>query len=382
MGTIEAYTVEAGKRYRVIYRKPDHRQTSKRGFTTKRDAELFLSTIEVAKARGEFVDASVARAKIADLGADWLRNQTHVKPSSLRPVEIAWRVYVEPVWGSRAVGEIRHSEVQQWVSKIATEGKGRSATAVLRAYGVLAGILDVAVRDRRILVNPARGVNLPRRTHKEHRYLSRAEVRALAKNAGKHGLLVSVFAYTGLRWGEAIALRVSDVDLNRRRFNISHNAVEVGGEVEFGTPKSHKRRAVPFPRFLEQEIKDACAGKDPEALLFSDEFGNHMRRTRVSGGSRSWFKSALSLTGLEPMTIHDLRHTAASLAISSGANVKAVQRMLGHASAAMTLDIYADLFDDDLDAVAQALDQARIASDVAELLPDAEAIRPTTAKKR
>lgn len=58
------------------------------------------------------------------------------------------------------------------------------------------------------------------------------------------------------------------------------------------------------------------------------------------------------------MTIHDLRHTAASLAISSGANVKAVQRMLGHASAAMTLDTYADLFDDDLDAVSDALDRA------------------------
>jgi len=58
------------------------------------------------------------------------------------------------------------------------------------------------------------------------------------------------------------------------------------------------------------------------------------------------------------MTLHDLRHTAASLAISAGANVKAVQRMLGHASAAMTLDTYADLFDDDLDAVSEGLDAA------------------------
>ena len=57
------------------------------------------------------------------------------------------------------------------------------------------------------------------------------------------------------------------------------------------------------------------------------------------------------------VTVHDLRHTAASLAVSSGANVKAVQRMLGHASAAMTLDVYADLFEDDLDAVAIALNQ-------------------------
>ena len=59
---------------------------------------------------------------------------------------------------------------------------------------------------------------------------------------------------------------------------------------------------------------------------------------------------------------HDLRHTAASLAISAGANVKAVQRMLGHARASMTLDVYADLFDDDLDAVAVTLDAAIVAA--------------------
>jgi integrase len=58
------------------------------------------------------------------------------------------------------------------------------------------------------------------------------------------------------------------------------------------------------------------------------------------------------------LTPHDLRHTAASLAVSAGANVKAVQRMLGHASAAMTLDVYADLFENDLDAVGTALDLA------------------------
>ena len=71
------------------------------------------------------------------------------------------------------------------------------------------------------------------------------------------------------------------------------------------------------------------------------------------------------------MTLHDLRHTAASLAISSGANVKAVQRMLGHASAAMTLDIYADLFDDDLDALARRLDNAAALSIVGKMRANA-----------
>ena len=77
-----------------------------------------------------------------------------------------------------------------------------------------------------------------------------------------------------------------------------------------------------------------------------------------------WFVFALKrCQAIDPsfptITPHDLRHTAASLAISAGANVKAVQRMLGHASAAMTLDIYADLFEDDLDDVSDRLDKVR-----------------------
>jgi integrase len=77
---------------------------------------------------------------------------------------------------------------------------------------------------------------------------------------------------------------------------------------------------------------------------------------------RSWFDRAAATIDRPGLSPHELRHTAASLAVSSGANVKAVQRMLGHASAAMTLDIYADLFDSDLDAVADRLDETRKAA--------------------
>lgn len=91
-----------------------------------------------------------------------------------------------------------------------------------------------------------------------------------------------------------------------------------------------------------------------------------------SGDGHSRLSAALGAAELEHMTLHDLRHTAASLAVSAGANVKAVQRMLGHASAAMTLDVYADLFDDDLDAVAAALDHAASRADVGNMWADAE----------
>src|SRR5690606_31729205 len=68
------------------------------------------------------------------------------------------------------------------------------------------------------------------------------------------------------------------------------------------------------------------------------------------------FNPAVKVTGLYGITPHTLRHTAASIAVSAGVNVKLVQRMLGHASAAMTLDVYADLFDEDLDSLAERLE--------------------------
>ena len=242
-GSITAYETAGGRRYRVRYRKPDHSQTDKRGFRTKRDAELFLASTSVAIARGEFVEATSARELIGPLGEAWLRNQAHLKPSSLRSVQVAWHVHVEPRWATTPVSAVRYSDVQAWVTQLAAR---RSATTVLRAYGVLAGILDVAVKDRRLLRNAARGVNLPRKLKRAHTYLTHEQVAALATAAGDKGVLVLVLAYCGLRWGEAIGLRVQDLDLVRRRINVTVNAVEVADRIEVGTPKTHKQRSVPI----------------------------------------------------------------------------------------------------------------------------------------
>lgn len=364
MATIEEYASKDGtKLYRVRYRTPDRKQTSKRGFKTKRDAREFLHSIESSKSQGTFVDPADAKAVVAVLGASWLAGQSHLKPSSLRPVESAWRLHVEPAWGARPIGGIRHSEVQAWVTKLTGT---HSPTTVLRAYGVLAGILDVAVKDRRLPSNPARGVNLPRKISKRKTYLSHQQVAALASAAGRNALLVETLAYTGLRWGELTGLRVRDVDATQRRLNVNENAVMVGTTVIVGTPKTHVTRSVPYPAFLTHAIAALISSRvSRDSLLFGDGH-DHMRLPNSRDG---WFAAAVKrVQASDPefprVTPHDLRHSAASLAISAGANVKAVQRMLGHASAAMTLDTYADLFDDDLDAVSDALDQARSKANV------------------
>ncbi|MDQ0576475.1 tyrosine-type recombinase/integrase [Agromyces albus] len=367
MGSIHSYETKAGKRYRIIFRTPDHSQTSERGFRTKRDAEIRLAEVEVSKSRGEFIDAASARATIATLGKEWLLGQEHVlKPSAYRPLESSWRLHVKPKWGHRAIGSVRHSEAQTWVSELS---RSMSATSVLRAYGILAGILDTAVKDRRLASNTARGLTLPRKTGKSKVYLTHAQVQQLA-DASAYPALVLFLAYTGLRWGEATGLRVKHLNALRRRVSVEENAVMVGGTIHVGTPKSHTARSVPYPAFLSTSLAQLCEGKGRDSILFGDG-ATHMRLPHSRDG---WFTAAVKRVqavdeDFPRVTPHDLRHTAASLAISAGANVKAVQRMLGHASAAMTLDVYGDLFDDDLDAVAKALNKARSASSVAKALP-------------
>jgi len=216
-------------------------------------------------------------------------------------------------------------------------------------------MLDDAVKDGRIIRNPAAGVELPRIVTRERRYLTHNQVAALADAAGEYGLLVQVLAYTGLRWGEAAALRVGRVDVLRGRLRVVEAVVDVNGQMIFGSPKSHQARSVPLPRFLREGIAQAMAGRGPDQLVFPSPRGEVLR---VQNFRRRGFDGAATAVGLPGLVPHELRHTAASLAISSGASVKAVQAMLGHASATLTLDRYGHLFPDELDAVADRLHDA------------------------
>jgi integrase len=184
-------------------------------------------------------------------------------------------------------------------------------------------------------------------------------VAALAAAVDYPPEVVRFLAYTGLRWGELAALRVGDFDMLRRRVNVSRSVTEFNGLV-WSTPKSWERRSVPFPSALAAELSALMVGKGREDLVFASQRGDVLR---VSNYRKRFFTSAVETCQAADKTFptitpHDLRHTAASLAVSVGANVKAVQRMLGHAKASMTLDVYADLFDDDLDSVAESLDAA------------------------
>jgi integrase len=255
------------------------------------------------------------------------------------------------------VVEVKTAAIRAWVANMVSEGVG--VPGIENAFGLLRQVLGAAVEDRRIPRNPCDGVRLPKRKHADRGYLSHAQVAALAAAVARQSEVVRFLAYTGLRWGEMAALRVCDFDMLRRRVNVSRSVTQSGGLV-WSTPKTHKRRSVPFPASLADELSALMVNKSREDLVFTDTRGGVLRnsnwRARVFEPAVKKCRKADDT--FPSVTPHDLRHTAASLAVSAGANVKAVQRMLGHAKASMTLDTYADLFEADLDEVADRLDAA------------------------
>jgi integrase len=327
---------------------------------------LFAATVEVTKAKGDYIAPSLGRVTVGELAMDWLaRKRQASAPSHYRMLESSWRVHVSPRWGKIAVADIDLLNIEAWIAGMRAKGAG--ATTVLRAHGVLSGVLADAVKSKRLSANPAKGLeNLPRKTGKRRVYLSADDVYRLADESGQHGTLVIVLAYTGIRWGEAVGLRVRDVEFLRRRLNVNENAVQLGVTHAVGPTKGRKARSVPVPEFVLNALATPCGGKEPGDLVFPHQDGGYLPRPKSSAG---WFAAAVRRAKVQDITPHDLRHTCASLAVSAGVNVLALQRMLGHTSAKVTLDTYADLFDDDLDAVAVTLDSRYSRENVAKMWP-------------
>lgn len=353
-----ANATKRGTKWLGRYRDPAGTERTKT-FPTKREALAWGQEQEARLRSQTWTDPSRAKVTISQWSERWLETLT-VKPSTRHSYVGLLNGIVLPRWGHLRLDQVTTADVRTWVATMkGKSGKPLSPARVRHAHHVLNAILELAVEDGRLPKNPAtpsgRGF-MPKLVKKNgHHYLTHAQVHALADAAGEFRPLILLLAYTGLRWGEATALRVRDVDLLAGRVHVQRSAIDTAGELTYGTPKSHATRTVVMPAFMRQQLDGLLLGKGPDDLVFTAPNGGALRNQNFR---KRVFDPAAKAAGLTGLTPHHLRHTAASLAISAGANVKAVQKMLGHSSAAMTLDTYADLFDTDLESVADRLDTA------------------------
>ncbi|KLO38779.1 hypothetical protein ABW17_20765 [Mycobacterium nebraskense] len=333
----------------------DGKQRTQR-FRTEVEAEAW-----VRKQRGQVVTDTWVNP---DLGVEtfgvvaerWYQGKNHRKPKTVAGYRSLLDTIVLPHWRDTPLKDITYGDYHGWLSGLSGDPeRPLSASRIRQAHQCVGAVMKYAQKSGLIAANPVASIestDLPQRTERERKYLSHAELLALARATGRFEALTLVLGYCGLRFGEAVALRRKHVGDKELVIRASVSGVTKQGLVET-TTKSGRTRHVPVPEPVWQKLKKSLPD-DPEALVFPGRKGDYL----PVGEYRWVFDNACKEVGIAGLVPHGLRHTTASLAISAGANVKVVQRMLGHATAAMTLDLYGHLLSDDLATVATALGKA------------------------
>ena len=350
----------SGKRWRARYVDDQGREHAK-VFGRKTDAQKWLDTVVSDQVTGMWTDPKLSGQTFEALAQRWIATKATRAPKTVAGYRSLLDTVVLPRWGDVALRDVTFEGLQQWVSALSVdgstrfEGKGLSASRVIQAHQVVSQILRYAVKAKHLPANPAEGIELPRKHDVEQRYLTHEQLHRLAIASGRLRTLVLVLGYCGLRFGEAAALRVGDVNLSARRIRVSRSVTNVTGMglVE-GPTKNHSARTVPVPKFLAPLIATEIEGRADDELVFGSRRGGYL----TVGEVRWVFDPAAETVGVEGLTPHELRHTCASLAIAAGCNVKVLQTLLGHKTATLTLDRYGHLFPDDLGRIADAFDAA------------------------
>lgn len=335
---------------RVRYRarvKPHGREVATRVFDRRIDAKAWEQEQHRRLRAGDWIDPRRGRVVLQDIYPDWLESRRSTKAKTQAADESAYRNHIGPKFGHAPIASITTAQVAQWSGSLVATGMARST--VTRYLSTLRSLLAFAVADGRLTRNVAAEVKVPTggRTRREGEFLTLEELHDLADACvGKYAETVLVLGLCGLRFGEFAGLQVGDLvavpgfGLRLQRTVLPES--DRGG-LYVDTLKGHRARTVALPDEAADIVTRWAAGRSGSEWLFPAPEGGPM-------GESNWRRAlqwsrALASVDRPTLRPHDLRHTAASIWLAAGADPKVVQRVLGHASAAMTMDLYGHLID-------------------------------------
>lgn len=353
---------ERPKPWRARYRGPDGREVS-RSFPTKAAAARWLRGELASVDRGEWVDTS-RTVTVSEWFPSWLASKRRITERTRDDYREIYESRIEPTFGNVPLPRVTRDRVAEWVEGMVRDGL--SPSRIRKVHVVLSAMLDGAADERLIGRNPAKRIELPRVESSEHQFLTGDEVERLASAmVDRDRAMVYVLAYGGLRFGEAQALRVTDVDPLRNRVHVRRRVMMVRDDDGKRRPrikaltKNHTRRTVQLPAFVTEHVarhlSEHVPQGDAEALVFTSPQGHLLNHSNYR---RQVWNPATVEAGLDGLNVHSLRHSCASLMRAMGATVEAVSQQLGHRSPIVTLSVYSHLFEGALDDVMGRLDEA------------------------
>ncbi|MDO4270714.1 MAG: site-specific integrase [Eubacteriales bacterium] len=287
----------------------------------------------------------------------WFENHSmpKLRPTTQENYESRIRLHIVPELGKTPLNKLTQNDLQQFYARLKKTGrmrftdqygKGLSDRMVRMCHATCRTALEKAVRDGLIRTNPAIGCKLPPKKAREMQVLDRAELQRFliqAKAEGYYELFLLDLA-TGLRRGELMALQWDDLDFKTGMLNVNKQIYDVKGELQLSTPKTKTSiRKLALPPAVVAVLKEYRETVDSR-WMFPSPVKKDCPMTPCAVRRR--LQRILEHAGCKHVRFHDLRHTFATLSLQNGMDVKTLSAMLGHVSAATTLDIYTHITDD------------------------------------
>ncbi len=322
----------ASGRYQARYPVDGEQVPLEETFATEKLADQALAKVAVDLDRGAHVDPRHAKGTLGEYWADYLTTQVGWAPTTKQNRQDVWRLYIEPTFGEVPLNKITTTWVKSWRATLHRQ----TPSSAEGAYRLLRQVLNAACDETppRLVVNPCKvkGAGVDRAP--ERRIATVAEVEVIVAELPERMRLLPLLAvYNGLRRSELLGLRRRDLDVVHRGSTVAQTVHHLkGGQVVVQGPKTAAgRRTVAFPSSIAVDVADHLArfvGPDPDALVFTGEQGGPLR-PHVFGKE---FRRARAVAGRPDLTLHDLRHTADTLAAATGATLPELMHRMGHAT--------------------------------------------------
>ena len=338
MASIEKRTTSRGNRWDVRYRGTDGRERSQT-FTTRKAADRFATTVKANLLHGTWVDPAGGKVVLKSYADQWLDQRPKpLRPRTRETYEALLRIHILPTLGGLELAKLTPSVIRRWLTELSSRGTGANTAA--KSYRLVHAILETAVADEVIARNPCviKGAGVERSD--ERPVATVAEVNAAADAiADRYRCLVLLAGFVGLRQGELLGLENRHLNLLHGTLTVEQQQQELAdGRITIGPPKSEAgKRMLQLPSFLIPELERHVArfsAPGPTGRVFAGEQGGPLRKLTLH---RHWSRARAATDLGQKFRFHDLRHTANTLAASTGASTRELMHRMGHASSAAAL---------------------------------------------
>jgi integrase len=355
------------KVYDVYYRYKDPstgiwKQTSKKGFRTKGEAEDFLLKVNTQLNDNSFVKPK--KITVREYLKDWIETYVEctLKKSTVSSYKSIVEQHIVPYLGNVELQKLTSSHIDRFYSEKLKNGRldgkgGLSAKSVLYIHRILSEALGHALKKSYINNNPIKNITTSPKVPKYRAQIyNRDEILSLMQAIKDTDMEppVVLAALCGLRRGEVLGLRWQDIDLKNKSIRISRQLIALDKGFDYDTPKSEtSRRELAIPQIVATVLESHAARQEQIKQLLGNEHEDNGLVNCNNDGTpinpknfSKKFANILKKYKLKHIRFHDLRHSYASLMLVSGNSLKVTSELLGHSTISLTADTYTHVIDD------------------------------------